>query len=302
MMRAWDFGVFIVKVVNVNDPPEITSAAVTDATHGVPYTYDLGATDPDNDPLIYYLDASPEGTTIDPVTGLIQWTPDDNQIGYQDFTVRAEDSGRLFDAQSFTVSVTHLNGTVVAQVAASSDDAHHDTGGWPFYSDRAHDIYVGAPGGGHSVLGGWRWTALGLPADATIKSAYAEFNQWGWGNRITTTLSLEDAHSPETFSANSTPSHRWSSRTSFEVDWTWVEELPGNWTKGPSLVDGIQELIDTYGAIQEIVLLENGIGVPDGTYHTWVAHDRDPSLAARIYVTFDTASETDVVTITTGSK
>ena len=296
--KLWDTEVFIVRVVNINDPPAITSAAVTTATHDVPYLYDVGATDPDNDLLIYSLDASPTGTTIDPISGLIQWTPDDSQIGYQDLTVRAEDSDKLFDTQSFTVSVTNLNGTVVAQVAASSDDAHHDTGGWPFYSDTARDIYVGAPGGGHYVLGGWRWTALGLPADATIKSAYAEFNQWGWGYEITTTLSLEDAHSPEAFSASSTPFHRWSSRTSFEVDWTWAEELPGSWTKGPSLVDGIQELIDTYGAIQEIVLLENGAGISEGRYHTWVAHDRNPSLAARIHITFERRLSTDVVATT----
>ena len=191
---------------------------------------------------------------------------------------------------------------MLAQVATSSDDAYHDPSGWPSYSDSSADIYAGAPGGGHSVWGGWRWTSLGIPADATIETAYAEFNQSQWGHSIKTTLSLEDALSPNTFSSGSTPSQRWSSRTSFEVDWTWEDDQPGSWVKGPSLVDGIQELIDTYGTIQEIVLIENGSGGPGGTYHTWVAHDRNPSLAARIHVTFDTASETEMVTITTGSE
>jgi RHS repeat-associated protein len=58
-----------------NHPPTITSQPVTAATSGLPYRYDVDATDPDNDPLTYSLTTAPTGMTIDGQTGLIQWAP-----------------------------------------------------------------------------------------------------------------------------------------------------------------------------------------------------------------------------------
>lgn len=85
-----------------NHSPDITSTAITSATKGQPYSYDVNATDSDGDSLAYSLTTKPSGMTINSSTGLITWTP--NATGSFGVTVKAFD-GELFDAQSFTVKV-----------------------------------------------------------------------------------------------------------------------------------------------------------------------------------------------------
>lgn len=59
-------------VIILNRHPEITSAPSTTVEGGV-YTYAVKAVDPDGDTLRYRLSQAPEGMTIQPETGLIQW-------------------------------------------------------------------------------------------------------------------------------------------------------------------------------------------------------------------------------------
>jgi hypothetical protein len=89
-----------------NSPPVIVSTPVTTATAGVLYSYDVDANDPDvGDVLTYSLLLAPAGMTIDPTSGLIQWTPAGSQLGDNSVQVRAADTGGLADTQSFTVNV-----------------------------------------------------------------------------------------------------------------------------------------------------------------------------------------------------
>jgi subtilisin family serine protease len=103
---------FQITVEGINDPPVITSTPVTATTEYHPYTYALEATDPDfGDILTFALDVFPEGMTINPATGLIQWTPRGWEtggasiLGDHDVTVMVQDAGGLSDTQSFTISV-----------------------------------------------------------------------------------------------------------------------------------------------------------------------------------------------------
>ncbi len=99
-------GMLIQLDVEGNRSPGITSAPVTTATEGVLYSYDVDAADPDpGDILTYSLDISPALMTIDPVTGLIQWTPAIGDAGDYTVTVRVTDTGSLFATQTFTISV-----------------------------------------------------------------------------------------------------------------------------------------------------------------------------------------------------
>jgi Putative Ig domain len=59
-------------VLITNRPPEITSVPSMKVAGGV-YSYDVKAADPDGDPLQFRLTQSPEGMTIQPDTGVIQW-------------------------------------------------------------------------------------------------------------------------------------------------------------------------------------------------------------------------------------
>lgn len=95
----------------VNMPPSITSTPVTTATEEVLYTYDVEATDPDpGDVLTYSLDTAPSGMTIDPTTGLISWTPTNEQAAQTvDVIVRVTDSAGAFNTQPYSIYVVNVN-------------------------------------------------------------------------------------------------------------------------------------------------------------------------------------------------
>jgi RHS repeat-associated protein len=94
----------------VNNPPTITSTAITTAQVGQAYSYDVNATDPDaGDTLTYALTTKPTGMTIAATTGVIAWTPAANQTGAQDVIVQVSDGNGGTATQSFTVTVTVAN-------------------------------------------------------------------------------------------------------------------------------------------------------------------------------------------------
>jgi hypothetical protein len=83
-------------------PPVITSAPVTVGTVGKLYSYDVDASG--YPPPAYALTIYPDGMTIDPATGLIQWTP--VTTGGFDVEVMAS-NGLSPDAyQGFTINVS----------------------------------------------------------------------------------------------------------------------------------------------------------------------------------------------------
>ena len=101
--------------------PVITSAPVINATVGEPYSYNVDATGVPAP--TYSLITSPAGMTIDPSTGLIQWTPNASQLGSNPVTVAATNSVGT-GSQSFNVTVARQcnvgNATVFSSVTTSA--------------------------------------------------------------------------------------------------------------------------------------------------------------------------------------
>lgn len=87
-----------------NSPPLIVSEPQTTAAVGQLYQYAVEAQDADGDLLLYSLVTKPEGMEINSVTGLIQWTPEQN--GNYEVTVKVI---QMFATegveQSFTIKV-----------------------------------------------------------------------------------------------------------------------------------------------------------------------------------------------------
>jgi len=122
-----------------NSSPVIESDPVTTAKEGAVYTYDVEATDPNEDTLTYSLTISPTGMTINSTTGVITWTPTEDQVGENEVVVEVSD-GRKSTTQSFTITVdeTLLTSIVVLpttlEIAAGSSKtitsvtAHYDNG------------------------------------------------------------------------------------------------------------------------------------------------------------------------------
>ncbi len=95
----------------VNDAPRITSKPSKTTRVWALYTYDVEAKDPDpQDKLVYSLTDKPEGMTIDPATGLIEWRPTYTQPGTYDVQIQVADSNSVpaTDTQSFALTVTSL--------------------------------------------------------------------------------------------------------------------------------------------------------------------------------------------------
>ena len=57
----------------------MTSVPNTDGVADIPYEYQVFASDPNGDFLTFELISAPDGMQIDPLRGLITWTPDPDQ-------------------------------------------------------------------------------------------------------------------------------------------------------------------------------------------------------------------------------
>ena len=102
----FDTQAFTVAVALGNRSPSITSVPAAGATVGRLYAYAATASDPDaGDTLSFRLDTAPAGMTIDPATGLVQWTPGADQVGSQPVTVRVQDPFGAGATQGFAITV-----------------------------------------------------------------------------------------------------------------------------------------------------------------------------------------------------
>jgi RHS repeat-associated protein len=90
----------------INHAPSFTSPPpATQAMQSQPYAYQATATDPDGDPLTYALLTPLPHVALDPVTGLLTWTPTGDQVGNQTLTVQVQDGQGGFANLSWTVTV-----------------------------------------------------------------------------------------------------------------------------------------------------------------------------------------------------
>jgi len=122
-----------------NSSPVIESDPVTTAKEGAVYTYDVEATDPNEDTLTYSLTTNPTGMTINSTTGVITWTPSEGQVGENEVVVEVSD-GNKSTTQSFTIivdetlltSIEVLPSSMSIQKGSSqtisSITAHYDNG------------------------------------------------------------------------------------------------------------------------------------------------------------------------------
>ena len=98
-----DSQTFTINVTAANQAPVITSSPVLTAIINVAYIYTVTATDADGDSLAYSLTAAPAGMSIDPVSGLISWTP--AALGDVTVSVVVSDGNGGSASQTFTVTV-----------------------------------------------------------------------------------------------------------------------------------------------------------------------------------------------------
>ena len=93
----------------LNRPPTITSTPEITTNIQRLYQYQLAATDPDGDLLLWQLENAPRGMVIDAETGVLTWQPEATQIGEHTITVEVVDSQGLLSGQEYTLKVTGTN-------------------------------------------------------------------------------------------------------------------------------------------------------------------------------------------------
>lgn len=96
---------FELMVSVINQPPEITSVPPAEAAPDETYMYQVIASDPDGDALVFELPEAPSGMTIHSENGLITWVPAESQAGIQSVVVTVADGRGGVATQSFQVRV-----------------------------------------------------------------------------------------------------------------------------------------------------------------------------------------------------
>jgi large repetitive protein len=120
---------FSFRIVPGNHPPTLAAIPNQAVSELVPFAYTNSASDPeiDNQHLAFTLDpGAPAGLAIDPVTGVMSWTPTEAQgPGLYPVTVRVTDDGvpPLSDAKSFNMQVNEINVAPVLSVHAKTTSA-----------------------------------------------------------------------------------------------------------------------------------------------------------------------------------
>jgi RHS repeat-associated protein len=89
-------------------PPRITSRPIGQAYQGAVYRYDVEAIDDDPQGLRFSLSSGvPAGMLIDPITGVVTWTPSAVQLGSFEIEVRVTDAGGSSAAQIYQLMVAN---------------------------------------------------------------------------------------------------------------------------------------------------------------------------------------------------
>ena len=113
-----------------NRAPQITSTAVTSAVEDQQYSYQVTATDEDYaDTLTFSLTQAPGFLFIDPVTGLMTGTPDNDDVADHDVTVLVSDLAGANDPQSYTLTVQNVNDApTISDIGDQNTDEDNATG------------------------------------------------------------------------------------------------------------------------------------------------------------------------------
>ncbi len=112
-----DEGFFLqVRVTPINDRPFFTSAPLLTSVEDQPYRYEAIALDVENSPLTFSAENLPAWLTFDPVTGILQGTPREENLGMHTVTLQVSD-GELLEEQSFTLTVNAVDDSPLAEDA-----------------------------------------------------------------------------------------------------------------------------------------------------------------------------------------
>jgi parallel beta-helix repeat protein len=106
-----DWSNFTLEVINVNDPPNITTEDFEDAFENAPYyiEYEAVDIDPTDDELVWNLSTDADFLKIDPMNGTLEGNPTMDDIGIYFVNVSVVDGKGGEDWTNFTLEVHNVN-------------------------------------------------------------------------------------------------------------------------------------------------------------------------------------------------
>ncbi|NOZ80375.1 MAG: hypothetical protein GXP63_01770 [DPANN group archaeon] len=104
---TWISAAFQFVSLDRNYPPVLSIDDLLNSTEDVHYTYDVNATDPNDDPYAFSSNAT--FFTIDPLNGLINFTPTNDDVGVHSISVVVTDAFGLTDSKNITFIVVNVN-------------------------------------------------------------------------------------------------------------------------------------------------------------------------------------------------
>ena len=118
--------VLVVTIDTVTLPPFQTSAPTAGSVNML-YEYDAQIPGEGSSDFSYSLTNPPAGMTIDPITGLVSWTPLLGQLGAHAFDIRASDAAANARTQQVNVQINEgflatMNGGVLTIVGSDAND------------------------------------------------------------------------------------------------------------------------------------------------------------------------------------
>jgi hypothetical protein len=92
-------------VVTISNSPPIIVSAPPNSVKGNTYAYQVSASDPDEDPIIFILKSGPKGMGIDKKTGLLRWTIRREDKGNHPVEIEASDKDGAKSLQRYVLAV-----------------------------------------------------------------------------------------------------------------------------------------------------------------------------------------------------
>ncbi|MFO0940533.1 MAG: FG-GAP-like repeat-containing protein [Pirellulales bacterium] len=103
-----------------NAQPIISSIPAATARVGNQYRYSVSAVSPVDRQLKFDLSVAPSGMVVDPINGVVVWTPSQSQIGANEVILRVTDEQGIVCLQSFSIAVAIPNANPVLTSSPSS--------------------------------------------------------------------------------------------------------------------------------------------------------------------------------------
>lgn len=104
---GFDYTNFSLNVIEVNDPPQITSSDLEFALEDSYYETDYNFTDIDDFTVTWFLNTNSTWLSIDSATGMVYGTPDNSEVGWYWINVTVDDGRGGIDFTNFTLTVNN---------------------------------------------------------------------------------------------------------------------------------------------------------------------------------------------------